>query len=134
MLQQKEVALLYRTFAYMVENTTHSQAGIYYGNPMCFWFDDMYRDGRVVWRAVENFNIDLNHHGDEYGMQISRLGNQANVKAILGHTHAPKQIKGIIQVGDCMVPNPTYQTGMNCAAQSLVILHDNGKRQHLINL
>lgn len=132
-MNKADMVLSYRTLAYTIEQSSLIHGGVKFGDPMKYLFNDMFEDGLIDFRPVENFNVHLGSHGDEYGMRAN-LGNQSNVKAILGHVHHPCSSKGVIWVGTAATQYPGYQSGMNNSAHGLCVLHSNGKRSLLVDL
>ena len=134
MLDKYDAALIYRTLAYMTENSYLTpRGGVKFSDPMKFLFADMFLEGSVVSKAVERFNISLNNHGHEYLINAN-IGNVCNTKMVAGHVHAPKQRKGLISVGSAQINNPEYQGEMSASAHALCIIHENGKRTLLVDL
>ena len=135
-MTKHDLATAYRALAYIVENTNHVAEGISYANPTSFLLNDLFTKSNFDVFTQPRYGFDdlaLGFHGDEWGMRQS-LGNQSNMKAVLGHVHRMKISKGIFWVSSCMLPNPCYQNGMNASAQGSAIVYNNGKRMMLANI
>jgi hypothetical protein len=77
---------------------------------------------------------ELGQHGD-VGSAGSRGSLQQfrklNTKIVVGHYHAPGRFDGALSVGTSTVLRVGYNIGASSWLQSHVIIHENGKAQHL---
>jgi len=77
---------------------------------------------------------ELGQHGD-IGSAGSRGSLQQfrklNTKIVVGHYHAPGRFDGALSVGTSTVLRVGYNIGASSWLQSHVIIHENGKAQHL---
>jgi len=77
---------------------------------------------------------ELGHHGDlgPNGSRGSLLGfRKLNTKVIVGHYHSPQRKDGALAVGTSTHLRVGYNQGASGWLQSHVILHKNGKAQHI---
>lgn len=77
---------------------------------------------------------ELSQHGD-LGINGSRATinqyRKLNTKIIVGHSHTPARKDGAISVGTSTKLRLSYNTGPSSWLQSHVIIHKNGKAQHI---
>ncbi len=118
-----EQVFLLRGFAYVLENTKHSEAGIKYAS-MYRYFIDSYLDEpnfEIAPRDVRVGKTLLGYHGHEWMLQKSGI-HQSNYKVVAGHVHTPEISRNMVKVGYGGHPDPTYQSGLNkaCAAHAFI--------------
>lgn len=128
-LPKHDAALVFRTLAYMVENTEYQHLkGVKYADPTRFLLSNLdYQDKFTV---GNNHHIDFNLHGHEYG--IGAAANNGSNKITTGHGHAGFIDKGHHRVG-CSFKEANYQSGYSASCSAIDVLANNGKRQLLFH-
>ena len=79
-------------------------------------------------------NWELGHHGDigTSGSRGSLLQfRRLNTKCVIGHYHAPGRFDGALSVGTSTKLRLDYNKGASAWLQSHVIIHHDGKAQHI---
>lgn len=95
---------------------------------------------------VENaYCLDLDESFNVYGFELGIHGHQGaggsrgsmiqfknlNTKNVTGHSHVPRRMNGALSVGTLTKLRLGYNKGLSAWMQSNVIIHSNGKAQHL---
>lgn len=96
--------------------------------------------------GVENaYCLDLDESFNVYGFELAIHGHQGaggsrgsmvqyknlNTKNITGHSHVPRRIDGALSVGTLTKLRLGYNKGLSAWMNSNVIIHPNGKAQHI---
>jgi hypothetical protein len=133
-------AKIYHWFWYhMLEAATFDSSGAHTFDPFAFWAALKVKTpckflGRDETYTVQS--IELSLHGDlgPNGSRGSAVNlNKIGIRSVIGHTHAPRIEKGVVQVGTSTGLKLEYTSGPSSWLNTHCIIFPNGKRQ-LINI
>lgn len=121
----------------MVRGTTLTGKGTEYPDPFAHWFRSYKVPNSRVLDLDENFmlgGVELGLHGDQgpNGVRgsiqnLRRIG----AKSIIGHAHSPGIDEGCSQTGTSTRLQLEYNHGASSWQNAHVLLHADGKRQHI---
>ena len=82
--------------------------------------------------VVKSFELAIHGHQGAGGSRGSMIQfKNLNTKTVTGHSHVPKRMDGALSVGTLTKLRLTYNKGLSAWMQSNVVIHPNGKAQHL---
>lgn len=126
-----------RTALAMVEGTKLTGKGTEYPDPFAYWFRQANVPNARVLDEDESFmlgGVELGMHGDRgpNGARGSiRNLRRIGVKSIIGHSHSPGIDEGCYQTGTSTRLRLEYNHGASSWLNAHVVLHADGKRQHI---
>lgn len=81
---------------------------------------------------VNGFELGIHGHQGAGGSRGSMIQfKNLNTKNVTGHSHVPRRMNGALSVGTLTKLRLGYNKGLSAWMQSNVIIHSNGKAQHL---
>ena len=81
---------------------------------------------------VNGFELGIHGHQGAGGSRGSMIQfKNLNTKNVTGHSHVPRRMNGALSVGTLTKLRLGYNKGLSAWMQSNVIIHPNGKAQHL---
>jgi hypothetical protein len=81
---------------------------------------------------VNGFELGIHGHQGAGGSRGSMIQfKNLNTKNVTGHSHVPRRMNGALSVGTLTKLRLGYNKGLSAWMQSNVIIHQNGKAQHL---
>lgn len=93
-------------------------------NAYCLGLDDSF--------SVGGFELGIHGHQGSGGSRGSMIQfKNLNTKTVTGHSHVPRRMNGALSVGTLTKLRLSYNKGLSAWMQSNVIIHPNGKAQHL---
>lgn len=128
-------AFYLRTALHMAENTKLTPSGISYPDPFISIIGRKTEENIRALAADEDFSlagVSLHMHGDvgPNGARGSRKNiRRVSTKSIIGHSHAPGEDEGCVQVGTSTRLRLEYNGGPSSWLNAHCILNADGKRQ-----
>lgn len=137
----RNAKFLLKTTLAMLESAEMGKSGTKTIDPFVYWAKLKLKCANQTkfLKRDESFRvkgIELCYHGDigSGGARGSAQGfNKIGTKSIIGHSHSPKIIEGVYQVGTSSFYTLEYNSGPSSWLQTHCIIYSNGKRS-LINI